>query len=79
MTAWEYKFIECVQYREDWYPAFENGDEVPNWKAKGTLAAYANELGSAGWELVTVATSAAGTHTDYVETLRAFFKRPKGG
>jgi len=77
MTKWEYKFIECIYHLEDWYPAFENGEEISHWKTRGNIAAYSNALGDEGWEMLSYATSAVGTHSEYREFLRVVFKRPK--
>ncbi len=77
MLKWEYKFIECIYHLEDWYPAFDNGQEISHWKTQGNIAAFSNALGEQGWEMVGCAASAAGTHVDYREFFRVVFKRPK--
>lgn len=76
MTRWEYKFIECFSYLEDWYPAYENGEEITNWKAGGNIAAFSNRLGSEGWEMIAVTDAAAGSSSSYREIFRVVFKRP---
>ena len=76
MQQWEYKFVECFYHLDDWFPAYENGNEIKNWKSGNNVAAYSNQLGQQGWELVGVATSAAGSHGDYREWFRLVFKRP---
>ena len=63
MPKWEYKFIECIYHLEDWYPAFDNGQEISHWKTQGNIATYSNALGEQGWEMVGCAASAAGTLT----------------
>lgn len=77
MQRWEYKFVECVFHNEEWYPAFEDGEEIHNWKTSGNITAFSNALGDQGWEMVTSAFTTAGSHTDYREFLRVVFKRAK--
>ncbi len=77
MQKWEYKFVECIFYQEDWYPAFEDGEEVKNWKAGGNITVHSNALGEQGWEMVNLACSSTGSHADYREFFRVVFKRPK--
>jgi hypothetical protein len=77
MQKWEYKFIDCFYHNEEWYPAYENGQDIKNWKQGPSIAGYSNQLGEQGWELVNLATSAAGSHTDHSEWFRLAFKRPK--
>ena len=77
MQKWEYKFIDCFYHDEEWYPAYENGQDVKNWKHGPNIADYSNQLGEQGWELVNLATSAAGTHAEHSEWFRLVFKRPK--
>ena len=77
MQKWEYKFVECFLYMEDWYPAFEDGQEIPHWKSGGNITAFSNRLGDEGWEMVNMAATAFGSHSDHGETFRVVFKRPK--
>jgi hypothetical protein len=79
MQKWEYRFVECIYYMEDWYPAFEDGEEIRDWKTAGNITVYANRLGEEGWELVNFASSAVGSHSDYREFFRVAFRRPKSG
>jgi hypothetical protein len=76
MQQWEYKFVECIYFQEDWHPAFEGGEEIHNWKAGGNITKYSNLLGAQGWEMVNFASTATGTHSDYREFFRVAYRRP---
>ena len=77
MQKWEYKFIECINHFDEWYPAFEDGEEIKNWKTGDDITVFSNRLGDDGWEMVSSNYSAVGTESDYREFFRLVFKRPK--
>ena len=77
MQKWEHKFVECVSHLEEWYPAFEDGQEIAHWKTGGNVTAYSNGLGDQGWELVNFSHCVAGLAADHREFLWLAFKRPK--
>ncbi len=76
MQKWEYLEVSTDFEKDQWRPTFANGAPVADYK-KTTMAAYANLLGSQGWELVsvTVSTGAYGGVGNY----KYFFKRPAEG
>jgi hypothetical protein len=49
-----------------------NGEELPDWQSQPGVAAYSNQLGEEGWELVSLV---AGETTE--QSYRIIFKRPK--
>ncbi len=77
MQKWEYKFVECISHFDSWYPAFEDGEEIKNWKTGDDVTAFSNRLGEQGWEMVGSNYSAVGTESEYREFFRLVFKRPK--
>jgi hypothetical protein len=77
MQKWEYKFIECISHLEEWYPAFENGEEIVHWKTGGNISTYSNTLGEQGWEMVNFTHQVTGSSSDSRESLRLVFKRPR--
>jgi hypothetical protein len=78
MQKWEYKFVECISHFDEWYPAFEDGEEIKNWKTGNDVTVFSNALGEQGWEMVTSNFSAVGSESEYREFFRLVFKRPKG-
>ena len=45
MQKWEYKFVECISHFDEWYPAFEDGEEIKNWKTGNNVTVFSNALG----------------------------------
>jgi hypothetical protein len=77
VQKWEYLFVTCEYYNDDWRPRYVNGQEVEDVARKWsdmTLYEFSNLLGEKGWELVDfmVDRSAFGGK----EVFRLIFKRP---
>jgi hypothetical protein len=75
MQQWEYLFLVCFQDPQlGWRPRYVNNQEIPNWRQGASVPIYVNQLGTEGWELVSVyyAEPSADQSTNY----RLFFKRP---
>lgn len=72
MPKWEYLYIVCFLYQDDWFPRRVNGREVPDWREGPTLAEFSNQLGQDGWELVNASPQGYSGAMEYYVA----FKRP---
>jgi len=54
MQKWEYLFLTAEKATGKWFPRFANGTELENWNTGPSLYDYSNQIGSEGWELVSV-------------------------
>jgi hypothetical protein len=75
MPRWEYLFVRCQLHDGRWRPYLLNAQAVENWEAGPDIAAFSNQLGAEGWEMVNVAVT--GNAQGETTSFRAFFKRPK--
>lgn len=69
---WEY-LVVSLQNDRGWRPRYANGEELADWRSLPIVHDYANELGSAGWELA----AASAGHNLYgaADGLQLYFKR----
>jgi len=72
---WEYLFVSCAYYRNEWHPKALNGKEIKDWVQTPTFSEYSNQLGNQGWELV----ESSGFLLDPggIHHAQLSFKRPK--
>jgi hypothetical protein len=73
MKKWEYLFLTAEKIDKVWQPRFVDGKELENRDTGTNLYDYTNQLGTKGWELVTVNWQAREDLTHY----RFVFKRKK--
>jgi len=66
--VWEYMEVTFREY-DGWRPRLINGKELRSWKSQPVIHDYLNQMGTAGWELV----SMGERHRNQKE---AYFKRP---
>ena len=74
MQQWEYLFVACQVYKDDWRPAYINGKALQNLDVAPTIYEYSNQMGKEGWELVSLDTHGEG---DVTYKFRLVFKRSK--
>ena len=65
-------FLTAEKINKKWQPRFVDGKEIENWDNGSNLYEYCNQIGSEGWELVTVNWQAKEDMTHH----RFVFKRP---
>lgn len=52
-AVWEYMEVTFREY-DGWRPRLINGKEVRGWKSQPVIHDYLNQMGVAGWELVSM-------------------------
>ena len=71
MQKWEYLSLLARLVNEDWRPKYQNGTQLPDWENGPKVYDYLNQLGDAGWELVSE------TFDSDNHVMRLRFKRPR--
>ncbi len=54
MKKWEYLFLTAEKTEGKWLPKFVDGKELEGWNSGPNLYEFSNQIGSEGWELVSV-------------------------